>query len=105
MKKLDIDEEEGKPVKSKKKKVMAQGKKPKMRADKSNRYADGGKIKGKGKTQINIIVGKDGQPQPVPVPVPASGPPPMAAKPPMPPQGVPPQGMPPRPPMKKGGVC
>lgn len=97
---------------------------PKHRLDKISRqtdkgdthYAKGGKVKGKGKTQINIMIGSDksaGQPVPVPVPV-GGGAGPMAAppRPPMaPPGGMPPgagmppggQGAPPRPPMKRGG--
>lgn len=74
------------------------------------KFAKGGHVKGKGKTQVNVIVGHGGQPpaQPVPVPVPAAGPPPMPPRPPiapppiMPPPGAgaPPAGMPMR---VKGG--
>ena len=57
------------------------------------KFAAGGKVKAKGKTQINVIVGH-GAPQggqPVPVPVPAGGPPmaaPMPPRPMMPPPGA-----------------
>jgi hypothetical protein len=49
------------------------------------KFAKGGKVKGKGKTQVNVIIGHGGQPTP------PMGPPPMAAPPP------PPAAMPPRP--------
>lgn len=71
------------------------------------KFAKGGHVKGKGKTQVNVIVGHSGQPQggqPVPVPVPmGAGAPPMPPRPPMAPPGapmpppgagIPPQGMP-----------
>jgi len=64
------------------------------------KFAAGGKVKGKGgKTQVNVIVGH-GQPQsgqPAPMPVPAAGPAMPPPRPPMmPPQGGPPPGaMPP----------
>lgn len=59
------------------------------------KFAKGGKVKGKGKNQVNVIVGH-GQPlaaQPVPVPVPA-GAPAMAPRAPMvpPPGAMPPPG-------------
>lgn len=62
------------------------------------KFARGGKVKAKGKTQINVIVGSHGQPpaQPVPIPVPAGGPPPMPPRPPM--AAPPPPGMPVPPP-------
>lgn len=99
---------------------------PGGRADRAPR-ASGGKSKGKGgkgKTEINILVGKGGQDGPLPGAMPPhppmippgagmGGPPPgMPPHPPMPPgagpggppPGMPPGGMPPRPPgMKKGG--
>ena len=75
------------------------------------KFAKGGKVKGKGKTQVNVIIGHQGQPaaQPVPVPVPAGGAPAMPPRPPMAPPpgampppgaGAPPAGMPMR---AKGG--
>lgn len=77
------------------------GPKPRMRLDRKGRegigrkteeihdtlhgrkgYAGGGKVKGKGKTTVNVIIGPQGGgatpvpvPRPVPVPVPAGGPP------------------------------
>lgn len=52
------------------------------------KFARGGKVKAKGKTQINVIVGHGApQAQPVPVPVPAGGAP-IAPRPIMPPPGA-----------------
>ena len=75
---------------------------------KLDKYAGGGKVKGKKGVTVNVMVAPS-QPQPpqkVPVPVPAGGaggPPPP--RPPMPPPqggGMPPPGMG-HPPMKRGG--
>ena len=72
------------------------------------KFAKGGKVKGKGKTQINVIVGHSGAPAAAPggpMPPPGAMPPPrppMAAPPTMPPGGMPPGAMPPRPPMGPG---
>jgi hypothetical protein len=63
-----------------------------------DKYARGGKVKGK--TTINIDLGAQAQPQPVPVPVPMPPPgPPAGAAPPMPPPPPGPPGglMPPSP--------
>lgn len=69
--------------------------------------ASGGRAKGKGKTNINIVIGADGQhprmmppggmpPPPQGLPIPVGGPPPMGGMPPMgggmPPMGPPPMG-------------
>ena len=73
------------------------GESAKPRMDRAARKS-GGRV-GKGKTNINIIIGGDKgqqQPQAVPVPVPAGGPPMQPPRPPMPPAGLAgPQGMPP----------
>lgn len=72
------------------------------------KFAKGGSVKGKGRTQVNVIIGGgQNQPQAVPVPVPSAAPP-MPPRPPMPPQGAPMPpaagGMPPGMPMRaKGG--
>jgi hypothetical protein len=85
------------------------GERAKMRMDRPGR-AHGGKVKGAGKTQINIIMGDKGlgqgqqaQPMPVPVPVPAGGPPPMPPRPMAPPM-VPPGAGPPPPGMMPPGA-
>src|SRR5665213_2286629 len=56
------------------------------------KFAKGGKVKGKGKTQVNVIIGHGGAPQ-----APAGGPPPAM----MPPPNAP---MPPRPMMPPPGA-
>ena len=72
-----------------------------------DKYAKGGKVKSKGKTQINVIVGGHGD-APAAQPMPVMPPRPMPA-PPMPPAGgMPPAGPPSAPPgmhpaMKRGG--
>jgi hypothetical protein len=53
-------------------------------------FAKGGKVKGKGKTQVNVIIGSHGQPPAGGAPMPPAGGPPMMGPPPPPP---------PRPPM------
>lgn len=68
------------------------GGKPKARLD---RFARGGKVKDKGKTTVNVVIGAKDQSPPMPVPVPVGGP---GGAPPMPPPHppmMPPQGMPP----------
>jgi hypothetical protein len=77
------------------------------RHDDRQNYADGGKVRHKGASHVNVIVATPGQSRPVPVPVPAAAAP-MPQRPPMPPPGAgaPPGGMPPgmpmRPPMAGG---
>ncbi len=84
--------------------------------DKRDEFARGGRVGGKGKTVVNIMIAggdKGNSPPPaVPIPVPAGGPPPMPPHPPMLPPGAGaggPPGLPPGaggpPPMmrKRGG--
>lgn len=76
------------------------------------KFAKGGHVKSKGKTQVNVIVGHGGQP-PAPMPMLPAGaapaaPPPMPPRPPMapPPGAMPPPGMgapPPGMPMRARG--
>lgn len=59
------------------------------------KFAKGGHVKGKGKTQVNVIIGNHGQPPAQPVPVPVGGAPMPPPRPPMaPPMGgaMPPPG-------------
>lgn len=72
---------------------MAMGRKDRAQR---RRYADGGPVKGKGKTIVNINVGQPAgnQMQRVPVPVPVGGPPPQGVPPPMMNGAPPPSPMP-----------
>lgn len=93
------------------------GKKSKHRMDRKPHRAHGGKVKGKGKTVINIMVGGQDKPpmpmMPPPPPRPPMPPPGAGGPPGMPPGGPPPGGppgmpppgmMPPGMPRKRGGA-
>jgi hypothetical protein len=84
----------GKPLTKLKKGGRAEGKKARHRLDREPRAAGGRNKHGKGKTQVNVIVGH--QQPPPPAPMMAPHPMPMA-RPPMPPPGAggPPPGGPP----------
>lgn len=115
------DKKKDHKVEHKKEGGFVHGGMPKKRLDKISRQTDktelarGGKVGKKGgKTQVNILIGKDGAAQPAPgggMPIaPAMPPHPMPAPPMAPPPGAglpPGAGMPPRPggppPMKRGG--
>lgn len=67
-------------------------------------YADGGAVKGKGSTTINIVMPAGGGDKPMPVPVPMDGgAPPMPRPAPPMPQGMPPQNATPTLALKTGG--
>lgn len=81
-----------------------EGDKPRKRLDRPA-YAKGGAVKGKGKTQVNVIIAPQGGPQsdPGPLPPPSSQMPPVPPRPPMAAPVVLPPGAPPMPMARKSG--